>query len=669
MDTSASLVIFVIFLSLYYACLGRHVDVEVLSSRERLIVTVQTDQANVGGKVALGLHMLVLNQHSGAVILRRAFNSTEYAEGLALYPVLTSIAEGRIVIFGILTEASLNLARVTRRLLLSVGVHSAAAVNYRGYLACVVTMAGHTHADAVVLDDHTQVLDTYASPVMMHTQVPLHDSEACAWMLGDEPRRMFCSNYAGYGDLCDCDAPLPIDFPPMKAIVPLNCTVQISEISPRTAWGIPRTDPSYSRWRSFGSLPSFGLTPPLDDVEITKFNDTRSFYAHRISSHYRISLVDLFAIHPLAPAVIILEEDLIAAPDFYSFFNQTAFLLSKDPSLYCISAWNDHGALHTSRDVGQLIRVETMVGNGWMLSRKIYEEIAEKWKASVSWGDWDLWLRTDRNAAQRECVVPSVSRVFHYGLTGAHVKGIMTHVHFAGHLVTAVPHVALRDVEKLMQQEYERQIYELLQGDQVVFLNSTLSPCHRYFLPQNVSKTVVVFFKMSQRLDHSSWALIASCLGVWHLDTRGHHRGLIRLGFYNTTLLAIGYPFSDYSYLKPAGVQVLEATTDVQQLGKVAMDNRRRHRVFDLEKFMPNLMLDARGSARAVPGQGQGSARPGPGQGQGSARPGPWQRQGSIRAGPGQRQARARAAPGQYQGQGQSSARPGPGPGPAQRQG
>ena len=39
--------------------------------------------------------------------------------------------------------------------------------------------------------------------------------------------------------------------------------------------------------------------------------------------------------------MIILEEDLDVAPDFFSYFSQTLDLLEQDPTLYCVSAWND----------------------------------------------------------------------------------------------------------------------------------------------------------------------------------------------------------------------------------------------------------------------------------------------------------------------------------------
>ena len=46
----------------------------------------------------------------------------------------------------------------------------------------------------------------------------------------------------------------------------------------------------------------------------------------------RAKLTDLSAV---------LEEDLDVSQDFFSFFSQTVRLLEEDPSIYCISAWND----------------------------------------------------------------------------------------------------------------------------------------------------------------------------------------------------------------------------------------------------------------------------------------------------------------------------------------
>ena len=36
-------------------------------------------------------------------------------------------------------------------------------------------------------------------------------------------------------------------------------------------------------------------------------------------------------------------DDMEVAPDFYSYFASLCPLLDVDPSLWCISAWNDNG--------------------------------------------------------------------------------------------------------------------------------------------------------------------------------------------------------------------------------------------------------------------------------------------------------------------------------------
>lgn len=51
--------------------------------------------------------------------------------------------------------------------------------------------------------------------------------------------------------------------------------------------------------------------------------------------------------------------------------------MDEDPSLYCISAWNDHGYRHSTFNPSQLYRVETMPGLGWMLKRKLFKEELE----------------------------------------------------------------------------------------------------------------------------------------------------------------------------------------------------------------------------------------------------------------------------------------------------
>jgi alpha-1,3-mannosyl-glycoprotein beta-1,2-N-acetylglucosaminyltransferase len=36
-------------------------------------------------------------------------------------------------------------------------------------------------------------------------------------------------------------------------------------------------------------------------------------------------------------------DDMDISPDFFSYFHQNSKLLKRDPTLFCISAWNDNG--------------------------------------------------------------------------------------------------------------------------------------------------------------------------------------------------------------------------------------------------------------------------------------------------------------------------------------
>lgn len=72
----------------------------------------------------------------------------------------------------------------------------------------------------------------------------------------------------------------------------------------------------------------------------------------------------------------------------FSFFSQTLPLLAaaddttygvgREPgSLYCVSAWNDQGYVHTASRLDVLYRVDWMPGLGWMLKRSLYKDQLE----------------------------------------------------------------------------------------------------------------------------------------------------------------------------------------------------------------------------------------------------------------------------------------------------
>lgn len=64
-----------------------------------------------------------------------------------------------------------------------------------------------------------------------------------------------------------------------------------------------------------------------------------------------------------------------------SYFAQTAPLLMSDPTLYCVSAWNDLARDDSGGNPRLVMRSETMAGLGWLLSKNIYQDVITKWPA------------------------------------------------------------------------------------------------------------------------------------------------------------------------------------------------------------------------------------------------------------------------------------------------
>jgi hypothetical protein len=132
----------------------------------------------------------------------------------------------------------------------------------------------------------------------------------------------------------------------------------------------------------------------------------------QIAQHYGWSLTTGMAHFAPAPALIVLEDDLTPSPDFMEWFTSAGVVMESDPSLWCVSAWNDNGFRDVAVDALGVRRTIFFPGLGWLLSRQMWEqEFAAKWPSD----HWDWFVRSSTIRANRECVVPEMPRVFHAG--------------------------------------------------------------------------------------------------------------------------------------------------------------------------------------------------------------------------------------------------------------
>ena len=126
---------------------------------------------------------------------------------------------------------------------------------------------------------------------------------------------------------------------------------------------------------------------------------------------YKPSYPDYHPKFPQPERVIILEEDIKVAPDFFSYMAATAKLLDADPTLYAVSAFNDNGHL-VQEDSDRLLRSDFFPGLGWMMSRALWkDEFEAKWPN----GFWDDWMREPVQRKGRQVIRREVSRTYHFG--------------------------------------------------------------------------------------------------------------------------------------------------------------------------------------------------------------------------------------------------------------
>eukprot|EP00795_Rhopilema_esculentum_P013361 gene13361-4214_t len=165
--------------------------------------------------------------------------------------------------------------------------------------------------------------------------------------------------------------------------------------------------------KSYGQKLKLVKQPDFSDVVGVPGHMRHFMGYYKISRHYKFALKQAFK-EPSIDSVIIIEDDLDIAPDFFEYFMATRPLLDMDKSLFCVSAWNDNGKEGFVKDHELLYRSDFFPGLGWLLTRKFWEELEPKWPL----GFWDDWIRDPHQRKNRACIRPEISRSKTFGRVG-----------------------------------------------------------------------------------------------------------------------------------------------------------------------------------------------------------------------------------------------------------
>lgn len=135
---------------------------------------------------------------------------------------------------------------------------------------------------------------------------------------------------------------------------------------------------------------------------------------YKIARHYKWALDELFVKNNFR-RVIILEDDMEIAPDFFDYFEATATLLDNDKTIMAVSSWNDNGQVQFVHDPRTLYRSDFFPGLGWMLSKSIWDELSPKWPKAY----WDDWVRLKEVHKDRQFIRPEICRTYNFGEHGS----------------------------------------------------------------------------------------------------------------------------------------------------------------------------------------------------------------------------------------------------------
>lgn len=216
----------------------------------------------------------------------------------------------------------------------------------------------------------------------------------------------------------------------------------------------------------------------------------------RISKHYRWALARALGDEAEEPSragwkfngerlqrVVIVEDDMLVARDFYNYFTALSPLLDADESLYCVSAWNDNGVSALSLNSSQLHRTDFFPGLGWMLTRSLWGELRPKWPHIF----WDDWMRSRAQTKGRQCIRPEVSRTSNFGR-----EGVSQSFHFQNHvskvvLSTQFVNFTALDLSYLHTDSYFHMFFSR-------FSNATRLKFSNYLTSRHVDGDVIAFY-------------------------------------------------------------------------------------------------------------------------------------------------------------------------------
>ena len=219
----------------------------------------------------------------------------------------------------------------------------------------------------------------------------------------------------------------------------------------------------------FSLYVSFGCPESLSSLVYTNYSisflhyhdpETIKTIPHpflRIQLHYQSVLKELFEQRNHSH-VIILEDDLGLSPDLLNFYKQTSQLLEADPTLVCVSAFNDHAQGENMNPV-LLKRTSSFPNLGLMFHRYGYDVLWYNQPLADTTNGWDHWLRIRAASLHMECIYPVTPRIRHLVSINSSTTSKAFSMRLASYPIVTET-VDLGDLSYLLKSNYDRSLLQ-----------------------------------------------------------------------------------------------------------------------------------------------------------------------------------------------------------------
>jgi beta-1,2-N-acetylglucosaminyltransferase len=371
----------------------------------------------------------------------------------------------------------------------------------------------------------------------------------------NDQRRQFCTKFEGYIDFCN---PANVD-DELKAI-----EVASKDLKGHGIFDLPVVIvPGMNHNAFVHTLQTTLMQPGIKLHNVAVFWDEKlpeygelaamfGFNNHTLDSSVSYSEQMIKAIklsrvlYPTAEHVMVIEEDLLLAPDFMPFMAQCLGVVKSDPFLAGASAWNINGFEDASGNETLVYRVQELPGLGFLMKSEILDILVNAWETCCQNRAWLGWVLNDHSL---EMLMPDVSRVYRTPFYGAEATSDL-----ARHLFIR-PRRTYLNVEpsKLDLQAIATGQYDTFVRGQILIGQTVppeeLGPCLQGqpstpdFSKFHNRGPLVVYLNQQNSTDMELMVKVCHCFGLVVLETgqpKNLHNGLLRFFYQEHDVFLVG---------------------------------------------------------------------------------------------------------------------------------